>query len=175
MSRFIVPTDAVIAYHIEPNHDWALMIIASRNGADRRITPMLVAMQHTMMAALCPSSGCHILPCEHMSDAVRSNLLEAFVNQYIEQSYRDLHVCDVAQTGFINNIRALGFDEALKNFNPVYTRAFYWLYDSEIGGEAALKALRLARFLADKHGLSALTAAEQERIGTTNVVKGRTY
>jgi hypothetical protein len=91
---------------------------------------------------------------------------------------REIHGCsyvlEVAKTGLISNLKSFVFQQPLESFHMDEEEAFRWLCQSTYGRTAdhAMQALRLCRYLAEKHGLDKPTHHELEAQATKNILGG---
>ena len=161
---------AVIAIHQEP--DWAVLIVANRKPSGLRIiTPFILISQHSPLFAVCPhlaawgASGLiRVLRTGLLSDHQREQVLANAIQDLLREIGARGDVLQVATTGTIRNLMSLGFKEPLETFVMGEEPALRWLCTCSYGDTAkrAQQAIRLARYLADKHGLDRRTIHEVE-------------
>jgi hypothetical protein len=162
----------VVAWHREAD-EWALIVEARRNGDGRRlIVPHLFVMSHCTEFISCPVAKVNTLPA--VEEKKRDQVLRRVVEGELDFIHTGMQVLEESRTGIVKNFRARNFGQAIGNFSFDTERfpIFKWLHDRG-PTDASIKArqvLRLARFLAEKHGLHVYTQGEAEEISTKQMV-----
>lgn len=159
MSNFTRQPEAVIAWHKDKRNEYAIVIAAIREGdGDRRILTQVFVMQNTPMATMCPQCDpYHLIRSTGVDPARHERLLQANIDEYLRHLRNQCRVLGVARTGFITNLTAASYRNALGNFRPDNDGAVSWLFNSQEYGEQALKTLCLARKMAVEQKLDAPT------------------
>jgi len=157
MSNFTRQPEAVIAWHKDKLNEYALVIAAIREGdGDRRILTQVFVMQSTPMAAMCPQcEPFHLIRSAGVDPARYERLLQANIDEYLHHLRNQCRVLGVARTGFVANLMAASYRNALGNFRPDNDSAVSWLFNSQEYGEQALKTLCLARKMSVEQKLDA--------------------
>ena len=164
----------VIVEHQEAA-DWALVLTASRTGDQRFFTPFLFACDSDGMFAACPNADIYarlgklrVFKTRGLTPEVRAELLKNAVADIVGQIRQVSSVLEHTRVGIVQKIQAMGYDQALPNFELGDEPAFRWLYEHK-RGESAVAAMRVCRYLADKYGLGKLSLEELERIGEKSI------
>lgn len=158
--------------------DWALVLTASRTGDRRFFTPFLFACDSVGLFAACPNADIwarrnklRVFKTHGLTPTVCEELLKNAVADLLGQIRQVSSVLEHTRVGLITKVKAMGYDQALPNFSLDDEPAFRWLYEHK-RGESAVQAMRVCRYLADKHGLGKLSLQELERIATHRIMKG---
>lgn len=171
---------AVVAIHQES--DWAVLIVANRKPSGLRIiTPFILLSQHSPLFAVCPNlaawgaSGLiRVLHTGLLHDHQREQVLTNAVEDLLREIGARGDVLQVARTGTIRNLMSLGFKEPLETFVMGEEPALRWLCTCSYGDTAkrAQQAIRLVRYLADRHGLDRRTLREVEEQQAQSLLVG---
>jgi hypothetical protein len=169
---------SVVVEHVE-GAEWALVLAASRGEYGRRsITPMIFVNEGCGVFAVCPMTKAWIRagyifsynPSVEMREALLKNAVQEFVRQVSLRS----NILERSRVGIVARAKASPdrFCDPPKGFelNAATEPAFMWLFERS---EVAQQAMRVARYLIEKHNLGHLTQAEIETIGGRLIRKGR--
>lgn len=142
--------------------DWAIIFTAWREQDGRRgLEPLLIIPTTSVTFAGFGGSGVHSLSTDRVHESARKKCLETAVEDYIRDARLSCQVLECGSPGFINNIRAAEYDAPLAGFELAHEYTVRWLCQSP-KADKVLAALRLVRWLADKHGLTAPTREETD-------------
>jgi len=167
MANFTRPKDVVVA--CTGGADWALLLIAEKGLSGRKISPVVYATRSSLLYAICPTKGLRVANNDH-KEALAEMISNDF--QVVKSS---TNVLAFAETSLLNNIKAWPYREPLQDFALQQTSTFTWMYSSSKFRDDVENALRLCRYLIDKHHLGDWTMAEKERAGTISIMKGKQY
>jgi hypothetical protein len=99
--------------------------------------------------------------------------LKNAVADYVRQAREEyMRVIEQASPGLIQNLRTLSYDEATSGFQVPVDAAFRRLCNSRVS-DKAMAALRLVRFLADKHKLGEPTLEESDNVAVNKLLNQR--
>ena len=156
--------------------DWALVLTACRVGDNRSFIPFIFASDSDGLFATCPnadvwarSGKLRLFNTRGLTPATREQLLKNAVSGLVEDIHRIGSVLDYTHVGLVNSLVAVAYNKAMPGFTLDAEPAFRWLYERKL---AAVQAMGVCRYLAQKHGLDKLSIRELEAEGTRRVLKG---
>jgi hypothetical protein len=166
------PKAVVVTYR--ERDDWALILIAWRDQFGQRgISPLIIVPQTSVMLLGLCGAGTYVLPTAHVKESLREECLKNAVADYVRQAREEyMRVIEQASPGLIQNLRTLSYDEATSGFQVPVDAAFRRLCNSRVS-DKAMAALRLVRFLADKHKLGEPTLEESDNVAVNKLLNQR--
>ena len=171
--------NCIVVEHQEGG-EWALVLTANRSEYGRRsITPMIFANDGCGIFAVCPQlkiwMRAGLISLYNPPPDRREELLENAVIEFVRQVSLRSFIKERSRVGIVArakarreefNIAPEGF-ELSREMEPAY----YWLYERS---EAAVQAMRVARYLIEKNHIGALTQEEREAQGIRLLTHGET-
>jgi len=167
----------VAVEHVEAG-DWALVLTASRTGDERYFTPFLFACDTAGLFATCPNADIwarqgllRIFKTQGLTPEIREELLRNSITDIFRQIGAVCSILERVRVGIVPKMKATGYDQALPGFKLDTEQAFRWLYEHK-RGENAVSAMRICRYLADKHGIGRLSLSELNNLAERKIRKG---
>lgn len=169
--------NSIVVEHQEGS-DWALVITATRSAYGRRsVVPMLFIIDGCSDFAECPQlrtwarSGLVALynPAPENREGLLKNCVADFVRQVSLRSF----IKERSKVGIVARHRASKAEKPIEFFglSRESEPALFWLCDRST---TAYQALRVCRYLVEKHSIGALTQSERDEIGMRNITHGET-
>jgi hypothetical protein len=156
----------VVVTHVDD--DWALVLSASRTGDQRYFTPFVFAFDTAGLFSTCPDADIwarqglvRIFKAQGLSADARKELLENAVADTVQRIHTCARVFEHKKVGLVQRMKASAYTKALPGFSLGTEHAYCWLYEHK-KGEQAVAAMKICRYLADKHKIGALSIAELE-------------
>jgi hypothetical protein len=167
----------VVVSHVEKD-EWALVLTAQRKGERRIFTPFLFAFSDIGLFASCPNTDLwarsgliRIFKADNRTADVRRELLKNAVDDALQGITQCSRVLEYRRVGIVQKLLSTNFNDALPDFDLGAEYAFRWLFEHK-SGTNAVAAMRVCRYLADKHNIGRLSPAEIEELTTYKVLKG---
>ncbi len=167
-----------IVVHHQEGTDWALVIVATRSEYGRReLTPMIFANNGCGIFAVAPQlrswarSGRVFLydPPPERREEILGNAVQEFCRQVSLRSF----IRERSKVGIVARAKASRpvFNDPPEGFELSRERepAFYYLCEKS---ETACQAVRVARYLIQKHGIGSLTQSERDALAQKLLTHG---
>ena len=172
--------DQSVVVHHQQGAEWAFVLVVTRSSYGRRsVTPMIFVCADCGIFATAPQlrnwqrAGlvCIYSPQPERREEMLGNAVQEFVRQVGLRSF----IKERTKVGIVARAKSSSkkFDEPIQFFGITREQepAFYWLLEHD---STAYQALRVARFLVEKHGIGALTQAEREALAEKLLTRGET-
>jgi hypothetical protein len=169
--------NCIVVEHQEGG-DWALVLTANRSEYGRRsITPMIFVNDGCGIFAVCPelkawTRGGLVSLYNPPADR-REELLKNAVQEFARQIALRSFIKERSRVGIVARAKARReeFNVAPEGFelSRAAEPAYYWLYERS---EAAVQAMRVARYLIEKNHIGALTQEEREALALRLLTRG---
>ncbi len=169
---------SVVVEHQE-GADWALVLTANRNTYGRRyIVPMIFANDGCGIFAVCPSLKTWVrsgqLFIYNPPPDRREELLKNAVSEFVRAVSLRTNVLERSRVGIVARAKAKPeqFNNPPQGFaiSEATEPALWWLCSRN---ETAAQAMRVLRYLIEKHKLGELTQAEADALGERLIKKGQ--
>jgi hypothetical protein len=168
---------SIIVEHQEGS-DWALVIVVTRSAYGRRsVVPMLFVIDGCGDFAECPQlrnwARGGLLCVYNPVPEKREGLLKNAVAEYVRQVSLRSFIAERSKVGIVARHRASKAEKPIEFFGLTRESepALFWLCDRST---TAYQALRVCRYLVEKHSIGSLTQAERDEIGMENITHGET-
>ncbi len=172
--------DSSIVVHHQQGGDWALVIVCTRSQFGRRsVVPMIFCCVDCGIFATAPQLRnwqrggllCIYNPQPEHREEMLGNAIQEFCRQVRQRSF----IRERTKVGIVARAKAASkkYDEPINFFGVTREQepAFYFLLEHD---STAYQALRVAKFLVEKHGIGQLTQAEREALAMKLQFNGET-
>jgi len=158
--------------------DWALVITATRSAYGRRsVVPMIFVSADCGDFAACPQlknwARAGLVCIYNPPPTHREEILKNAVAEYVRQVSLRSFIAERSKVGILARHRASKSEKPIEFFGLTRESepALFWLCDRS---SSAYQALRVCRYLVEKHSIGALTQEEREAAAMKHLLQGET-